>query len=63
MLVSELDGYSLDEQGLLKNDCLGIKELSKLQAVINICNDKYQAGLTFQNIVQSNLADPKVYIL
>lgn len=63
MLVSELDGYSLDEQGLLKNDCLGIKELSKLQAVINICNDKYQAGLTFQNIVQSNLADPKVYNL
>lgn len=63
MLVSELDGYSLDEQGLLKNDCLGIKELSKLQAVINICNKKYQAGLTFQNIVQSNLADPKVYSL
>lgn len=63
MLVSELDGYSLDEQGLLKNDCLGIKELSKLQAVINICNEKYQAGLAFQSIVQSNLADPKVYSL
>lgn len=63
MLVSELDGYSLDEQGLLKNDCLGIKELSKLQAVINICNEKYQAGLTFQSIVQSNLADSKVYSL
>lgn len=63
MLVSELDGYSLDEQGLLKNDCLGIKELSKLQAVINICNEKYQAGLTFQSIVQSNLVDPKVYSL
>lgn len=63
MLVSELDGYSLDEQGLLKNDCLGIKELSKLQAVINICNEKYQAGLTFQSIIQSNLADPKVYSL
>lgn len=63
MLVSELDGYSLDEQGLLKNDCLGIKELSKLQVVINICNEKYQAGLTFQSIVQSNLADPKVYSL
>ena len=63
MLVSELDGYSLDEQGLLKNDCLGIKELSKLQAVINICNEQYQAGLTFQSIVQSNLADPKVYSL
>lgn len=63
MLVSELDGYSLDEQGLLKNDCLGIKELSKLQAIINICNEKYDAGLTFQDIVQSNLDDSKVYNL
>lgn len=63
MLVSEFDGYTLDEQGLLKNDCLGIKELSKLQAVINICNEKYHAGLTFQGIVQSGLDDPKVYRL
>lgn len=63
MLVSELDGYSLDEQGLLKNDCLGIKELSKLQATIKLCNEKYDAGITFQGIVQSDLYDPKVYEL
>lgn len=63
MLVSEYDGYTLDEQGLLKNDCLGIKELSKLQAVIQICNEIYQANLTFQDIVQSELGDPKVYEL
>lgn len=63
MLVSEFDGYTLDEQGLLKNDCLGIKELSKLQAVIEICNREYGAGLTFQGIVQSGLDDPKVYAL
>lgn len=63
MLVSEFDGYTLDEQGLLKNDCLGIKELSKLQAVIAICNREYAAGLTFQSIVQSGLDDPKVYEL
>ena len=63
MLVSEFDGYTLDEQGLLKNDCLGIKELSKLQAVIKICNDKYNAGITFQGIVQSKLDDSKVYDL
>lgn len=63
MLVSELDGYSLDEQGLLKNDCLGIKELSKLQATIKLCNEKYDAGITFQSIVQSDLNDPKVYEL
>lgn len=63
MLVSEFDGVTLDAQGLLKNDCLGIKELSKLQAVINICNEKYNAGLSFQGIVQSKLDDPKVYSL
>lgn len=61
MLVSELDGYTLDEQGLLKNDCLGIKELSKLQAVINICNEQYHTNISFQDIVQSSLDDPKVY--
>ena len=63
MLVSELDGYSLDEQGLLKNDCLGIKELSKLQATIKLCNERYDAGITFQGIVQSDLNDQKVYEL
>lgn len=63
MLVSEFSGYDLDEQGLLKNDCLGIKELSKLQAVIQACNDKYNANLTFQGIVQSKLDDAKVYDL
>ena len=63
MLVSEVDGYALDEQGLLKNDCLGIKELSKIKAIIDICNDKYNANLTFQDIAQSGLDDPKVYQL
>lgn len=36
ILVSELDGYSLDEVGLLKNDCLGIKALSKIEPKIYI---------------------------
>ena len=63
MLVSEFSGYDLDEQGLLKNDCLGIKELSKLQAVIKLCKQNYNTAFTFQDIVQSNLDDPKVYEL
>lgn len=63
MLVSEFSGYDLDEQGLLKNDCLGIKELSKLQAVIKLCKQNYNTTFTFQDIVQSNLDDPKVYEL
>ena len=60
-LISELDGYSIDEVGLLKNDCLGIKELSKIQAVIDICNREYHAGLTFEGIVRSGLDDEKTY--
>lgn len=63
MLISEFDGYVLDEQGLLKNDCLGIKELSKLQAVIKTCNSEYDTNLTFQGIVQGGLDDQKVYSL
>lgn len=63
MLISEFDGYVLDEQGLLKNDCLGIKELSKLQAVIKTCNSEYGTNLTFQGIVQGGLDDRKVYSL
>lgn len=63
MLISEFDGYVLDEQGLLKNDCLGIKELSKLQAVIKTCNREYDTNLTFQGIVQGGLDDQKVYSL
>lgn len=61
LLISELDGYSIDEVGLLKNDCLGIKELSKIQAVIDICNREYGAGLTFEGIVRSGLDDEKTY--
>lgn len=61
MLVSEFDGYSLDEVGLLKNDCLGIKELSKIQSTINECNRVYSAGISFEEIVKGELNDSKVY--
>lgn len=61
LLISEFDGYSIDEIGLLKNDCLGIKELSKIQAVIDICNREYGVGLTFEGIVRSRLDDEKTY--
>lgn len=63
MLISEWDGYSLDEQGLLKNDCLGIKELSKIQDTITLCNREYAANITFQGIVQGDLSDTKTYEL
>lgn len=63
VLVSEFDGYSLDEVGLLKNDCLGIKELSKIQSTINECNSVYHTEISFEEIVKSQLDDPKAYKL
>ena len=61
ILVSELDGYSIDETGLLKNDCLGIKELAKIQSVIDECNKVYNAGITFEGLVRGGLDDEKTY--
>lgn len=61
ILVSELDGYSIDETGLLKNDCLGIKELAKIQSVIDESNRIYNAGISFEGLVRSGLDDEKTY--
>lgn len=61
ILVSELDGYSIDETGLLKNDCLGIKELVKIQSVIDESNRVYTAGISFEGLVRSGLDDEKTY--
>ena len=59
LLVSEFDGYSVDEIGLLKEDVLATKELSKLGAVINIVNETYQKGYTIESITRDELKDEK----
>lgn len=63
ILVSEDDGYSLDELGLLKNDCLATKELSKLHDTFDLVNEHYGANVTLEGIVKSGLDDPRVYEL
>lgn len=63
LLVSEFDGYSIDEIGLLKEDVLATKELSKLEAVINIVNETYRKSHTIENIIKDNLKDEKTYRL
>ena len=63
ILVSENDGYELDELGLLKNDCLSTKELSKLHAVMDICNEVYNAGLSLENLAMGKMDDYKAYDL
>lgn len=63
ILVSEIDGYSIDEIGLLKNDCLGIKELTKLQNMQSIIKKEYGVDIDFLDIVNNKLDDKKVYDL
>lgn len=63
MLVSEFDGYQLDELGLLKNDCLATKELSKLHQVFDVCNKEYGSQISFESVATGQLDDKKAYEL
>ena len=60
-LVSEFDGYSVDEIGLLKEDVLATKELAKLSATINLVNEHYNEQLTIEKITSDMLDDEKTY--
>lgn len=60
-LVSEFDGYSVDEIGLLKEDVLATKELAKLSATINLVNEHYNQELTIEKITSEMLDDEKTY--
>ena len=60
-LVSEFDGYSVDEIGLLKEDVLTTKELAKLSATINLVNEHYNQQLTIEKITSEMLDDEKTY--
>lgn len=62
-LVSEFDGYSVDDIGLLKEDVLATKELAKLSAVISLTNTYFGQQLTIGRITQEMLEDPKTYRL
>lgn len=62
-LLSEFSGYDLDECGLLKNDSLSTKELSKLRQVLEICNDVYGADLSLEQIARGDCDDPRAFEL
>lgn len=63
VLISELDGYSIDDVGLLKNDILGTKELAKLKAIMDKCNEIYGANISLESIVSGAMDDEDVYKL
>ncbi len=60
-LVSEFDGYSVDEIGLLKEDVLATKELAKLNAMISLVNDHYGQELSIGRITGGKIDDRKTY--
>ena len=61
ILVSENDGYELDELGLLKNDCLATKELSKIHQTLDLVNPVYHQDITLEKLATGSLDDEKVY--
>lgn len=63
VLVSEFDGYSVDEIGLLKEDVLATKELAKLNAVFGIVRNHYRQDISMEDIINNRLDDSKTYRL
>lgn len=63
LLVSEFDGYAVDEIGLLKEDVLATKELAKLSATLTLVDRNYGRQLTIEHITSEELEDEKTYRL
>ena len=63
VLVSEFDGYSVEEIGLLKEDVLATKELAKLNSIIGLVNEHYGQSLSIERITGRELEDEKTYRL
>lgn len=61
LLVSEFDGVEIDELGLLKNDCLATKELSKIHQTIDLVNSVYHQDISLEKLATGELDDGKVY--
>ena len=61
LLVSEISGADIDDIGLLKNDVLGIAELTRMADMISICNEHFGANLSIESILAGDLNDPLVY--
>lgn len=60
-LVSEISGYDIDEIGILKNDVLGIQELTRLSDMFKLIEQQYGVKYTLLQIASQYLNDPKVF--
>lgn len=61
ILTSDFDGYSIDDIGLLKNDVLATKELTKIHNMFALIKEHYGVELTVGGFAESELNDEKVF--
>ena len=61
MLVSELNGVEIDAIGILKNDILSIRELTRLSNMFELIEKEYGIRYTMLQIVTKYLNDDKVF--
>lgn len=61
LLVSEISGNDIDAIGILKNDVLGIRELTRLSDTLELVNNEYGVRYTILEIASKYLNDPKVF--
>ena len=63
LLVSEISGYDVDAIGILKNDVLGIQELTRLSDMLTLIEKEYGVKYTILQIVSQYLEDKKAFEL
>lgn len=61
LLVSELSGNEIDAIGILKNDVLGVLELTRLSDILNLVAAEYNVKYTILEIASKYLNDDKVF--
>ena len=61
LLVSEISGNDIDAIGILKNDVLGIKELTRLSDTLNLVESEYGVKYNILEIASKYLNDEKVF--
>lgn len=61
LLVSEFDGYDLDEMGYLKTDVLNTKELTQIHQMFDLIEAQYGIKLTLESIERDCLEDRKAF--
>lgn len=62
LIVSEISGADIDAIGLLKNDVLGIAELSRIKETFDLVQKEYGRVYTMEQLIDSeHIADESVY--